>query len=334
MVLNIELGPAEFFGCADMTGKLRELVGGAEYQFDVSLFQGMRKRVPTKPTRLPKFSYSGIFSGGQITFDGSVATIEANAEEIESLYYFIQRLAEIIPAMFAPASNTPISILSMSGTINDKPFDVRYNSSASVTVPGTSVLKDYFDLALPHALELPRQIIAAERYLAQSYLLEYSSEFVNQFTGERILNLCKSLEAIVIVDDITSIDQMKEFLRGWGVQERYIDVFTSIRYLRSQLDVAHISYTLISAGAHNSIDRFIVIAEECMQALIITAARKFIEDSSIYPHRKATIEDPTAVRHLAKYATLQNPHFGDLSTIPPTTDETIGIPIGKPRVKK
>jgi hypothetical protein len=91
------------------------------------------------------------------------------------------------------------------------------------------------------------------------------------------------------------------------------------------LDVAHISYTLISKEAHNSIDKFIVLAEECMQALIVTAVKKFLEDDTIYPKRRATVEDPPAVLALAKYASLQAPHDGDLSKIPPMTDETIAL---------
>jgi hypothetical protein len=329
VVLNITLGPDEFFGCADMTGRLRELVGGAEYQMEFSPFQGMRKRKPTGPTRVPKFAYSGNLSGPPITFNGSVATIEICVYEIEALCQFIQKLVEILPAMFAPATNSPISILEMSGTVNGSSFDVRYNATTSATLPGVSILKDYFDLAMSHAYGLPRQIIAAKRYLAQNYLLEFSSEFAYQVTGERLLNLCKSLEALLPVHDITSVDEMKEFLRSWEVHERYIDVFTSLRYLRSQLDVAHISYTMISTEAHDAIDRFIVLAEECMQALIITAVKRFIADNSIYPRKRATVEDPPAVRHLSKYKSLQSPHNGDLTTVPDETDITVNLPFGR-----
>lgn len=335
VVLNITFGPDEFFGCADVTGRLREVVGGADYQMDFSLFQGIRKRKPVGSVRVPRFAYAGNLSGPPITFDGSVATINIHVHELDALGQFVQRLVEILPAMFAPVSNTPISILAMSGTVNGSQFDVRLNATTSVTIPGVSVLKDYFDLAMPHALSLPRQIIAAKRYLAQNYLLEVSSEFSNQVTGERILNLCKSLEALILVNDITSVDEMKEFLRSWGVHQRYVDVFASLRYLRSQLDVAHISYTRISAEGHDSIDRFIVLAEECMQALIITAVKKFIADKSIYPNQRATEKDPSSVRHLSKYKSLQNPHNGDLTTVPPETDITVELPsIRKARPEK
>jgi hypothetical protein len=299
VVLKVTFGPDEFFGCADMTGRLRELVGGAQYQMEFSLFQGIRKRKPVGSIRVPKFAYVGNLSGPPITFDGSVATINISVHELDSLGWFVQQLIEILPAMFAPASNTPISIVAMSGTVNDKSFDVRLSAIASATVPGSSILKDYFDLAMPHALSLPRQIIAAKRYLAQNYLLEASSEFSNQVTGERLLNLCKSLEALIPVEAIGSNDTMKEFLRSWDVHERYVDVFTSLRYLRSQLDVAHISYTLISSEAHNSIDKFIVLAEECVQALIITAVKRFIADNWPSP-----IVTDTSVRRILDFQTV------------------------------
>lgn len=325
-VLKITFGPDEFFGCADMTGRLRELVSGAEYQMELSPFQGIRKRRPVGSIRLPKFTYKGDLSGPPITFDGSIATIEVSFRELDGLLWFLQKLVEILPAMFAPVSNTPVSILAMSGTVNGNAFDVRLNASSSATIPGLSILEEYFNFAMPHALNLPRQIIAAKRYLAQNYLLEVSSEFSSQVTGERLLNLCKSLEALVPVEAIASNDKMKEFLRSWSVHERYVDVFASLRYLRSQLDVAHISFTLISSEAHDSIDKFIVLAEECMQALIITAVKRFIADNSIYPEKRATIEDPPSVRHLSKYKDLPNPRGSDLSTIPPPSDVHVPLP--------
>lgn len=328
LIINIRLGPGEFFGCAELTGKLREAVGGVEYILEWSPFQGFKKRTPTQPTRAPKFSYTGSFSGPPIIFNGSVATMEITVPDIESFTWFIQKIVEILPAVFAPASNSPISIIEIWGTANGADFDVRYNGGTSLTIPGVSILEDYLNLVLPHALRLPRQILAAKRYLSQSYLLDYSSEFGNQFTGERLLNLCKSLEALIPVD-VNSIDKMRTFLGNWRVNESYIDVFVSLRYLRSQLDVAHISYTLISKEAHITIDKFIVLAEECLQALIITAVRKFIEDDTIYPKRRATVEDPPAVLALAKYKNLQSPHSGDLSTVPPYTDGTVNISSSK-----
>jgi hypothetical protein len=327
--LEITLGPDEFFGCADMTGRLRELVEGAEYKMEFSRFQGIRKRKPVGAIRLPKFMYAGNLSGPPITFDGSIATIKISFHKLDELAWFVQKLIEILPAMFAPVSNTPVSIVAIAGTVNGKPFDVHLKATASATIPGSSIVKEYFDLALPCALNLPRQIIAAKRYLAQNYMLEVSSEFSNQVTGERLLNLCKALEALIPVDAITSIDKMKEFLRNWNVHERYIDVFTSLRYLRSQLDVAHISYSLISSEAHNSIDKFIVLAEECVQALIITAVTKFITDNGVYPKKILKTEDPPAVRHLSKYKDLPNPRGSDLSTVPPPSDVNVVLPFGR-----
>jgi hypothetical protein len=333
LVINIKFGPEEFFGSADVTGRLRESISGAEYLVEWSTFQGFKKRRPVKSFRLPEFSYTGSFSGPPIVFVGSTATMKITVPDIDTFTSLIQKLVEILPAMFAPASNSPISILEIWGTANNKPFDVRDSSGTSLTLPGVSILSDYLDLALPYALALPRQILAAKRYLAQNYLLEYSSEFGNQFTGERLLNLCKSLEALIPVN-VDSIDEMKNFLRGWKVDERYVDVFTSLRYLRSQLDVAHISYTLISKEAHQSIEKFLVLAEECMQALIITAVRKFISDNSIYPKRRATVDDPPAVRRLAKYQNLQSPHNGDLSVVPNFTDETVSLSLSNAILKK
>jgi hypothetical protein len=236
--------------------------------------------------------------------------------DLETLGEFVQRVIETLPAMFAPVCLAPISILSMSGAANGRPFKVVLNGTITINKFSVSKVKSYFDLAMPGARDLPRQIIAAKRYLAQNYLLEYSSEFGNQFTGERILNLCKSLESLLPAQAIDSIDKMRIFLKDWGVHEKYVHVFASIRYLRSQLDVAHISYSSISADSHESIDRFIVLAEACMQALIQTAVKKSMKDKSIYPQRKAIIDDCTAVRFLRNYKDLERPEDGDLSKIP------------------
>lgn len=314
--LTINLGPEEFFGASDVTGRLRELVDEGDRQLEFSPFQGIRRPKPKQQSRARTFSYSGKYSGVPIIFEGSKALMHFIVDELDTLGDFVQRVIETLPAMFAPVSLAPISILSMSGTANGRPFEVVLNGTITINKFSVSKVKDYFDLAMLHARNLPRQIIAAKRYLAQNYLLEYSSEFGNQFTGERILNLCKSLESLLPAQSIDSIDKMRVFLRDWGVHEKYVDVFSSIRYLRSQLDVAHISYSAISSEAHESIDRFIVLAEACVQALIQTAVKKYIEDVNIYPQRRAVVDDCTAVRFLKNYKDLERPENGDLSTVP------------------
>ena len=97
------------------------------------------------------------------------------------------------------------------------------------------------------------------------------------------------------------VDDMRRMLKGWGVPKKYIDIFASIRFLRSQLDIAHIAYAPLSASAYHSVQEFLPVAEICTRSLIITAIHKYKDDPTTYKARKIDQNDPTVIKKLANY---------------------------------
>lgn len=321
VVLKVQLGPEEFFGDVPLSGKLRELQGGQPLQMRVSHFEGMRKPLPMEGDTAEKFSYSGFFSTVPIKFNGSTAVLSFIVHDLSTLGGFIQEVTERLAGSFAACCIVPVAVTAMTGTVNEVPFTVRYDSSMRFQVGATGAVKGQLDLVLPHAREIPRQIVSAQRYLAQNFLLEYMVDFASQITGERILNLCKSFESLIPPEVLAGDakkqdDRIRHFLRSWSVQERYADVLISLRKLRSSLDVAHIRRSPISSEAHESIDNFLPLVERCIQALITMAIKKAIDNPAIYPLETNQIDDISALRYIKSYKDIPPPQNGDLTIFP------------------
>jgi len=172
--------------------------------------------------------------------------------------------------------------------------------------------------------DTPRQIVSAQRYLAQNYRMDYLTEYTAHVTGERLLNLCKAFESLIpasiFAGDPTKQDvRIRSFLEIWKVHENYIDVLISLRKLRSSLDIAHTRRSPISTEGHQAIESFIPLAEACVRSLINLALEKFNLDPATYPEEKNEIEDISALKYLLRYADTPAP-TGDIRIRPPSPD--------------
>lgn len=307
--LIVKLGPEEFFGDAPLTGRLRIFPPHSAFQVAGTFFGGIGRTKAVEGTRLEKFKYVRNVGWAILSVDGSLATIDFAVSKLDHAGGIVQRVVEFLPASFAAASTCAVTILSIEGMVNGVPLDVRFEGNApggesfSVNEINPAVA-EYFDAVMPLLTSLPRKIVAAHRYLAQSFLLEAGSQFSYDYTGERVLNLCKALEALVPDSIVGDIDSIREFLKGWGLSHLETEVFASLKYLRSQLDSAHIAISPIPDSAHRAVARFIGIAEKAVQALLLTAVKKYTSDNSLYPERRLQTNEPTAVKHLAKYDNL------------------------------
>lgn len=322
VTLTIEIEPKEFFGDADLTGRLREFPEGANIDASGNLFEGQARPTLVHPTRMNRFQFSQQISWGKLDIVGSIANITFVANDVSGITSTIQRVIELLPAAFSPISTSFISIKSFAGSVNNIPFTVQFLGN----VPGGELIEvlegrqvevnTYFKRLMPVFLNLPRKIVSAHRYLSQNFLLESVSEYSYQFTGERILNLCKSLEALLEGEAIDSVEIMRSTLHSWNLHPRYIEVFASLKYLRNELDVAHIASSPISAEAHERVADFIGTAEKCMQALVLNAVNRFSNDPTLYSAKRTTIKDPPSIKFLENHVGLPFPRNGDLSTIP------------------
>lgn len=311
--LIAKLAPDEYFGSAPLTGLIRIFPPNCDLQLNGTFFGGIRRMKTSEGTTLEKFRYSEHASWAMSSVEGNIATIEFSVDKQEIIGGIIQRIIEFLPASFAAVSTCAVSIVSMDGTINGVPFDVRFTGNApggeafSVNEINPAVA-EYLNIVLPMFLDMPRKIVSAHRYLAQGFLLEAASEFSYEFTGERLLNLCKALEALLPNEITNDVDGIRRYLRGWGLNETEAEIFASLKYLRNDLDSAHIASSPITDESHRAVARFVNVAEKAVQALIVTAVKKYTSDNSLFPVTSVKTTQPGAIQHLAKYDDLAIPH--------------------------
>ena len=308
VVMFVKLLPEELFGDADLIGRLRIYPPQGTVKVGGLMFGGINRQLPGEGSRLQKFQYAGNLSNANFTIDGSVAKLEFLVEKIDDLCAVVQDIIEFLPASFAAPTTCAVSIDSINGTANDTKFSVQFRGAA----PGGEAfsvneidpkVSEYLDIVMPVLFELPRKIVSAHRYLAQSFLLESASTFSYEFRGERILNLCKALETLLPDNLIDDINAMRKFLKSWGLTHEQVEVFASIKYLRRQLDSAHIAISPMSDEAYRCVAGFVGTAEKAMQALVITAVKKWVADRSLYGRDKPDGKEPAVIRYLKE---LQN----------------------------
>lgn len=310
--LSANLAPDEYFGSASLTGRIRIFPPYCSLQLNGTFFGGIRRMKTPEGTTLEKFKYSRQTSWAAFSIEGNVATIEFSVDKQEIIGGIVQRIIEFLPASFAAVSTCAVSILSMDGTINGVPFDIRFTGNApggesfSVNEVNPAVA-EYFDIVMPMLIDMPRKIISAHRYLAQSFLLEAASEFSYEFTGERLLNLCKALEALVPNEITNDVDSIREYLRGWGLNKTEAEIFASLKYLRNELDSAHIASSPITDESHRAVARFVNVAEKAVQALVVTAVKRYASDNSLFPLGSVKTTQPGAIKYLSQYDDLAIP---------------------------
>lgn len=321
--LEVALNPPELFGEAEFTNTLREFPrceGSTNISLNGTFYEGIGRLGTAQPVCFNKFDFSGKFAEADLRIQGATATFECVCLDIDTFYYFIHSVIERFASAFSVASVTPVSVIWMRGKANAHPFTVRLVNETATSSPFSTVgdahekLTAFFREALPSVTAWPVQVVAAVRYLSQSFLLESVSKYSYYFCGERILNVCKAIESLTI-DEGDQVDDMRRLLRSWSVHERYIDLFVSTRYLRSQLDVAHVAYSPISSNAYRSIQNFLPIAEECTQRLILTALRQLQKNPGLFKEIVRKTDDPVVVKKLAKYDGIKFSEDGGLSTV-------------------
>jgi len=321
--MHVVLTPPELFGTADFTDSMRTFPanedGVQNIRYSGSLFAGADRISTTSPVRFPSFNFEGKFAGADIRIDGNVATIKGECGNLYSLYWLVQTIIERLPASFSCVTTTPVSISEIRGRASEHEFTVKlkdefYRDAAfTISTDFHEKIKQNLGEILLNTSDLPIQIVAAMRYLSQSFLLESVSKYNYQFASERMLNVSKALDSLTH-EAGDSVEKMRQLLKHWGVHEGYIAIFASIKYLRNQLDIAHMSYSQISAEAHLAIQEFLPVAEKCTQSLILTAIRIFKNDRNSFKKHTENNEDPVVIKKLANYRGISLNNIGSLET--------------------
>ena len=324
--IEITLDPPELFGEAEFTDTLRAFPtdNGKDRTFKVSgnFFAGMGRLASEKPARFQKFNYKGVFANTPVEIIGNNAQIACVCLKVDDFYFFVQKIIEEFPSSFSCATNAPVSISQIKGSANGIPFTVRMkfenmmDAAFKINDDFHAIMSSRLDKVLPECGNLPKQIVAAMRYLSQAFLLEFRSVYSYYFLSERMLNVCKAIESLTL-DFGDKVDDMRKALRSWQIHERYIDVFASIRYLRSQLDIAHIAYSQLNSAAYNKIQKFLPIAEQCTQMLIISAIDQYKNQPNTYKDYITKGEEPTVLKKLVDYESISLDNI-DLKKSPST----------------
>lgn len=320
--IDATLNPPELFGELEFTDSMRVFPtnenGTQDMRVRGNLFEGPGRIATKTPSKFQKYAFEGIFAGISVEIQGNIATFRCPCPDLLSFYSLIQKIIEEFPSCFACAIPVPVSITWMRGKADEHPFTVRmlsnnmYDSAFSISDEIHQEMGTILEEVFTEAGSRPIQVVAAMRYLSQAFLLESVSKFSYHFVSERMLNVCKAVESITL-EAGEKVEDMRTMLRRWSVNERYIDIFASIRYLRSQLDIAHIAYSPLSTGAYRAIQDFLPIAEKCTQSLIITAIRQIKTNPQTYKQYASKGEEPGVIKKLAKYDGVILKGDGDLS---------------------
>lgn len=304
--------PTDFFGGVPLTGKLSIVPVGAQCGFTETSYRGPGRISAVGAYTIAQFS--AFFLGRHFTLVGNVAEFRFQANALSDLDLFASQLDALFPELFSGAFHAPIDIEDISGTLLGFKFTVRssltYSNSVTVT-PQTLPLKEYFDNVVPQDFVPDISVISAFRYLQQADRLEAEGRYMTTFLAERILNLAKSLEALFPGE----IDIMRTELWSLGAASTYSDIFASVRYLRNQVDVGHVSFSDLPKGSVQEVFQFVGLATSCLRALLNSLLRNQPAQERLLTLRKGSTSTkvPNAVAYLRHYAGMIAPKDNDLT---------------------
>ena len=184
-------------------------------------------------------------------------------------------------------------------------------SNAPFCTQHTLPLKEYFDSTAPQDFSTPLFLISALRYLQQADRLQAEGRHLTTFLAERILNVAKALEAIFP----GSVDDMRNEAERLKIDSTYRDIFASVRYLRNEVDVGHVSFSDLPRGAVQNVLDFSDLATRCVKALVNSLMRDREAQNHLTSLRKNSSPNkpPNALKYIEIYRGVQAPKDSDLS---------------------
>jgi hypothetical protein len=308
------MSPLEFFGSAPLSGRLATVPVGAVCGMSSTSYRGPGRITVTGSYKSQ--SFRARFLGQEFELVDNIATFGFQANQLEELDRLVAYVDTLFPAQFSGAVPAPIEIEDISGTLNGLKFSVwssmKASNALSITLE-TLPLKEYFDTTTPQDFVPGLFMIAAFRYLQQADRLETEGRHLTTFLAERILNVAKSLEAIFPGE----VDAMREELAKLGINPTYSDIFATVRYLRNQVDVGHVSFSDLPAGSVQEVFEFVGLATTCLRALLnsLQKDRSTQERLLGLRNQNSNKKIPNAVAYLKKYAGIKPPRDNDLKIV-------------------
>lgn len=299
-VITAQLGPAEVFGKAPPSGRLRTIAGK---QAEVSHQPFHGGIVGTSTERLPIQNAQLSFFGLDLQISGDIAEVSAPAQSVEALHERIGLIADHLPGFLAVILKEAIAIEDMFGDVSGSYFEVRVVGDFFYAVQIIDPAKPRFDAIDGLGAKGPetRRIAAACRYLNQTLWLRYSSQYPGHFAAEQILNLAKCLQALIPHD---SVDTLRVQLDKLRLKPELCDCIAAITYVRNQLDVGHVKLSALSANQYRDFHHFAQVALEVVQWLVRHVAAVAYSGTHVLPPSREHAESRSADGTMRRVAAI------------------------------
>jgi hypothetical protein len=313
-VVNIVLGPADLFGLAPLNGKLGVVPVGSSLEHHRTDLYGVDRLTVSGSFQRAKFDSS--FLGYPFVLSENTATFRFSVQNLGELDKFVMYANALFAGLFSVAYPIAVDIEAIEGTLADKRFTVCGELSVSnpiLCVRSIDEIKPFFDETTPQSFLPSIPLIAAVRYLQQSERLRSESPRLTTFMAERLLNLAKSLEALFSGE----VDDMRHELTSLNVAPEYVSVFSSIRYLRNQVDVGHVSFSDLPSGVVQEVFEFVELGAACARALLGRLLNDGEAQQRLYNLRAGAKKPkiPDAIAYLRHYSGLHSPRNNNLSDV-------------------
>jgi len=311
----MDLLPEELFGAAPLSGKLGfSPVGSTLSVNNPTRYAGVGRLAVSG--RYPLMDFSSTFLGAPFSLHGNQATFIVTVASQEEFLNCVWHLDTKFPAFFSGWLPAPVEVREISGKLSGVSFSVFGAITSSRQSLGTAEdlgYKKFFDEMVPNELPII-PLVSAFRYLQQADRLETEGSHLTTFLAERLLNLSKSLEALFAGD----IDAMRAEMRLQNLAERYIDAFASIRHLRNQVDVGHVSFNELPSGTVEEVYKFAGTMTECLRKYYCSLLRNYEAQQRISSYRNASSasKPKDTIAYLRKHKDLKIPQDYDFSRVP------------------
>jgi hypothetical protein len=314
VALEVRMSPPEVFGLAPLQPSTGIVMIGTQPRFERTNYRGPGRIVPTGTLEVTNFD--STFIGVPFVVEGNIARFNFRVAALAGLDQFVWHVDAKFTQFFSCAMPTAVEIEEISGTIGGYPFAVHSSLTSSNTLYASTgslspELKAHFDGVAASGVGMKLEMVAALRYLQQSERLQMAGHHVPTFLSERILNLAKALDSLFP----DGVDQMRAELATQQVANDYIEVLASVSYLRSQVDVAHVSFTPLAEGQVQEVENFVTLASACLRALLntLTHSREAQERIAAFRTSRQTPRAHVTLALLRKHVGLQYPAADDLS---------------------
>jgi|GEM_PF-5115044 len=262
--LWVTLAPGELFGVECLSGNLPLAPVGSVLHSTSSDYEGLNVKAEGKFRRQ---RFESKFLNIPFTLDGNVATFRFVPKSGDGLCKFSAYIENLFPTIFSGLCHAPVSIVSIEGKIQGVRFiskNLVERSRAVYVSPDPIPFKDHFDKTSSEVWPAI-WLISAFQYLQHVDRLRYAKPQTAAYLTEQILALAKSLEAVIPSD---RVDKMRDELRKLKIRPEYIEVLVSIRYLRNQADVGHVSFVRMDPDSLQDVIHCADLASDIMRALL------------------------------------------------------------------